>query len=91
MKHYTSDGQKLLDVEYDDQPVLNDTVDGMRVISTDRRSEEEYALFLLVPDGSVGCYVLDETYIVGRVFGFAIVPEGTKSAVSFPRSSAPGF
>ena len=79
MKHYTSDGQKLLGVEYDDQPVLNDTVDGMRVISTDRRSEEEYALFLLVPDGSVGCYVLDETYIVGRVFGFATLVEAVQA------------
>lgn len=79
MKSYRSDGKKLLDVEYDDQPVLNDVVDGMRVISTDRRSAEEYALFLLEPDGRVGCYVLDETYIVGRVSGFDTLPEAVSA------------
>jgi hypothetical protein len=75
VKSYESDGKMLLGVEYDDQPALNDVVDGMRVISADRRSAEEYALFLLEPDGKVGCYVLDEYYIVGRVFGFDTLVE----------------
>jgi hypothetical protein len=79
MKSYTSDGKMLLGVEYDDQPQLNDVVDGLRVISTDRRSEEEYALFLLDPDGTVGCYVLDENYIVGRVFGFETLVEALRA------------
>jgi hypothetical protein len=75
VKRYESDGKMLLGVEYDDQPALNDVVDGMRVISTDRRSAEEYVLFLLEPDGKVGCYVLDEYYIVGRVSGFETLVE----------------
>jgi len=79
MKQYVSDGKKLLDVEYDDQPGLHDSVDGMRVISVDRRAEDEYALFLLQNDGTVGCYVLDETYIVGRVFGFETLVEAIQA------------
>ena len=70
MANYTSDGKKLLNVEYDDIPTLNDIVDEMRVISTDRRSDEEYAIFLMDLNGSVCCYVLDEIYIVGKVSGF---------------------
>jgi hypothetical protein len=79
VKSYTSDGRMLLGVEYDDQPMLHDTVDGMRVISADRRAEDEYALFMLEPSGSVGCYVLDETYIVGRVFGFDTLIEAVQA------------
>ena len=79
MKYYTSDGKKLLNVEYDDQPALNDVVDGMRVISADRRAGDEYALFLLEPGGTVGCYVFDETYIVGRVFGFETLIEAVQA------------
>ena len=40
MAIYVSDGKKLIDVEYDDIPGINDTVDGMRVLSTDKRAEE---------------------------------------------------
>ena len=79
MKYYTSNGKMLLGVEYDDQPLLNDSVDGMRVISTDRRGDDEYALFLLEPEGTVGCYVLDEIYIVGRVFGFETLVEAVRA------------
>jgi len=79
VKHYTSNGKMLLGVEYDDQPLLNDSVDGMRVISTDRRGDDEYALFLLEPEGTVGCYVLDEIYIVGRVFGFETLVEAVRA------------
>lgn len=70
MAVYVSDGRKLLDVEYDDIPNLNDTVDEMLVVSKNERSDDEYALFLLEPSGSVCCYVLDEIFIVGKVSGF---------------------
>ena len=70
MKSYTSDGKKLLNVEYDDIPALNDYVDGMMIISTDKRAVEEYAIFLLDLNQRVCCYVLDEIYIVGKVDGF---------------------
>ena len=70
MANYTSDGKKLINVEYDDIPTLNDIVDGMMVISTDRRSIDENALFLQALDRTVTCYVLDEIYIIGNVSGF---------------------
>ena len=70
MSVYISNGKELLDVEYDVVPVLNDIVDGMRVISTDLRAKDEYALFLQELNGNVRCYVLDEIFIVGKVSGF---------------------
>jgi hypothetical protein len=69
MKYYTSDGKKLLDVEYDDIPQLGDNVDGMLVVSKNER-EDEYALFLLEPSGRICCYVLDEIYLIGKQSGF---------------------
>lgn len=70
MANYISDGKKLINVEYDVVPMLNDTVDGMRVISTDLRADDEYAVFLQDLNQSVCCYVLDEVFIVGKVSGF---------------------
>ena len=70
MKNYMSDGKKLLHVEYDDIPTINDIVDDMRVLSTDKRAEDENALFLLKLDGSICCYILDEIYIVGKADNF---------------------
>lgn len=70
MANYTSDGKKLINVEYDAVPKLNDMVDGMRVISIDKRSDEEYAVFLQDLNHTVSCYVLDEVFIVGKVDGF---------------------
>ena len=70
MATYTSDGRKLMNVEYDDIPTTNDIVDGMRVLSTDKRAEDENALFLLEQYGKITCYVLDEIFIVGSVSGF---------------------
>jgi hypothetical protein len=69
MAIYTSNAKQLIDVEYDDTPEINDIVDGMRVISKDLRGEE-YALFLLEPNGNICCYVLDEVFIIGNVGGF---------------------
>lgn len=69
MAVYTSDGKKLLDVEYDAIVEVNDIVDGMRVLSKDVRGDE-YAVFMLQPNGEICCYVFDETFIIGRVSGF---------------------
>ncbi|MFT5661569.1 MAG: hypothetical protein ACI9TV_002216 [Sulfurimonas sp.] len=70
MANYVSDGKKLINVEYDVVPGLNDMVDGMRIISTDKRSQDEYAIFLQDLNHTVSCYVLDEVFIVGKVDGF---------------------
>ena len=70
MAKYISDGKKLVNVEYDDIPTINDTIDGMRVLSTDKRAEDENAMFLLEPNGDICCYVFDEIFIVGKVNGF---------------------
>ena len=70
MKSYVSDGRKLIDVEYDDIPNINDTVDGMRVLSKDINASGECAIFLLESVSSVCCYVLDEIYIIGKQSGF---------------------
>lgn len=69
MAVYTSNGKQLLDVEYDTIVEVNDIIDGMRVLSKDVRNDE-YAVFMLQPNGEVCCYVFDETFIVGRVSGF---------------------
>jgi len=42
----------------------------MRVLSTDKRAEDENAMFLLEPNGNICCYVFDEIFIVGKVSGF---------------------
>ena len=75
MAVYYSDTKKLLNVEYDVIPEVNDIIDGMRVLSTDRRSFEEYAVFLLEPSSKISCYVFDEVFIVGRATGFDSLPE----------------
>ncbi len=71
MAVFVSDGRKLLNVEYDETPKINDIVDERRVISLDKSLDsEEYAIFLLEPNGHVCCYVLDEIYIIGKDSGF---------------------
>lgn len=79
MKVFVSDGKKLLNVEYDDTPNISDVVDGMRVMSKDVRSEDEYALFLLELNGDVCCYVLNEIYIIGKVGGFENLIDAAKA------------
>ncbi|MEN8302907.1 MAG: hypothetical protein ABFQ64_02400 [Campylobacterota bacterium] len=66
MAIYTTDGKKLIDVEYDVIIEINDMVDGMRVLSVDKKSEEEYAVFLLEPSTKVTCYIFDEVFIIGK-------------------------
>ena len=78
MAIFISDGKKLLNVEYDETPNINDIVDGMRVISKDER-DEEYAIFLLEPNGNICCYVLDEIFIIGNVNGFENLPNAIEA------------
>ncbi len=73
MKRYESDGTRLTGVEYDDRPGVGDFVDGMCVISVNER-DDGYAVFVQDSDGSVGVLVLDDNYMVGRVFGFENLP-----------------
>ena len=70
MIEYFSDGKKLVNVEYDDIPTINDSIDGMRVLSTNKKAEDENAMFLLEPNGNICCLVFDEIFIVGKVSGF---------------------
>jgi len=79
MAVYNTNGKELLDVEYDVIPQINDLIDGMRVLSTDRRSAEEYAVFLLEPSSKISCYVFDEVFIVGRVTGFETLVEAIEA------------
>ena len=66
MAVYASDGKKLIDVEYDVIIEVNDILDGMRVLSVDNKSDEEYAVFLLEPNTKVTCYIFDEVFIIGK-------------------------
>jgi hypothetical protein len=64
---YQSDGKKLIGVEYDVTPQINDIIDGMRVLSVDMRTVEEYAVFLLEPiSRRIICYIFDEIFIIGK-------------------------
>lgn len=78
MAIYNSNGKELLDVEYDDIVEINDTVDGMRVISKDVR-DDEYAVFMLEQNGNICCYVFDEVFIIGRVSGFESLPDAIEA------------
>jgi len=66
MKIYSSDGKKLINAEYDDIINVNDIVDGMKVLSVQSNSMEEYAIFLLEASTKVTCYILDEVFIIGK-------------------------
>ena len=70
MAIYATDGKKLIDVEYDVIIGINDIVDGMRVLSVDKKSDEEYAVFLLEPNTKVTCYIFDEVFIIGKADSF---------------------
>ena len=67
MAIYHSDGKKLMDVEYDVIPQINDIIDDMRVLSVDMKNIEEYAVFLLEPlSRHIICYIFDEIFIIGK-------------------------
>jgi hypothetical protein len=70
MAIYMSDGKKLVNVEYDVIPQIGDVIDGMRVLSVNSKSDDEYAVFLLEPNTKVACYIFDEIFILGKSDGF---------------------
>ncbi len=79
MATYTSDGKKLLNVEYDVIVEINDIVDGMRVLSVNSKSDEEYAVFLLEPNTKVTCYIFDEVFILGKSDSFDSMVEAIEA------------
>ncbi len=70
MAIYSSDGKKLIGVEFDVTPQVGDIVDTMRVLSVNKKNNEEYAVFLLEPNTRVTCYIFDEIFIIGKESGF---------------------
>lgn len=70
MAIYNSDGKKLIDVEYDITPQINDMIDGMRVLSVNSKDADEYAVFLLEPNTRITCYIFDEIFIIGKADSF---------------------
>ena len=70
MAIYISDGKKLINVEYDVIPQIGDVIDGMRVLSINSKTDDEYAVFLLEPNTKVACYIFDEIFILGKSDGF---------------------
>ena len=71
MAIYNSDGKKLINVEYDVIPQINDMIDGMRVLSVNSRADDEYAVFLLEANTRVTCYIFDEIFIIGKSDSFS--------------------
>ena len=79
MKTYISDGKKLVNAEYDDIIEVNDIVDGMKVISVQSKSDEEYAVFLLEASTKVTCYIFDEVFIIGKGESFDTLVEAIEA------------
>ena len=79
MADYISDGKKLLNAEYDAVIEVGDTVDNMRVLSTNLKTKEELGVFLLQANGEVSCYVFDEVFIVGKVINFENLPDAIEA------------
>jgi len=70
MAIYSSDGKKLINVEYDVVPEVGDIIDNMRVLSVNSHSSDEYAVFLLEANTRVTCYIFDEIFIIGKADSF---------------------
>lgn len=79
MAIYQSDGKKLVGVEYDTIVEVGDMVDGMRVLSTNAKSSDEYAVFLLESNTRVTCYVFDEVFIIGKMDGFESLADAVEA------------
>ncbi|MBD3797113.1 MAG: hypothetical protein IE887_05110 [Campylobacterales bacterium] len=79
MAIYYSDGKKLTDVEYDTIVEVGDIVDGMRVLSTNAKSDDEYAVFLLEPNTRITCYVFDEVFIIGKMDSFESLAQAVEA------------
>ena len=75
MAIYTSDGKKLVNVEYDVVPQIGDIIDSMRVLSVNVNNVGEYAVFLLEPSTRVTCYIFDEIFIIGKADSFESLHE----------------
>ncbi len=82
MADYISDGKKLLNAEYDATIEINDTIDNMRVLSTNEKAKDELGVFLLQANGEISCYVFDEIFIVGRVTGFENLPDAIEAWIN---------
>jgi len=70
MATYFSDGKKLVNVEYDVTPKINDMIDDMRVLSVNSKTDDEYAVFLLEANTRITCYIFDEIFIIGKADSF---------------------
>ena len=70
MAIYSSDGKKLINVEYDVIPEVGDVIDEMRVLSVHSKSSEEHAVFLLESNTRIICYIFDEIFIIGKADSF---------------------
>jgi len=79
MKIYNSDGKQLVNAEYDDILEVNDILNGMKVISVQSQSDEEYAVFVLEPSTKVTCYIFDEIFIVGKSASFETLVEAIQA------------
>ena len=79
MKTYISDGKKLVNAEYDAIVKVNDIIDGMKVISVQSKSNEEYAVFLLEASTKVTCYIFDEVFIIGKGESFDTLVEAIEA------------
>jgi len=79
MANYISDGKKLTNAEYDDIPQINDSIDGMRVLSVNTKADGEYAAFLLEANTKVTCYVFDEVFIIGKADSFETLVEAVNA------------
>lgn len=79
MAIYSSDGKKLVNVEFDTIPQVGDVIDSMRVLSTAYNESHELAVFLLEPNTRVTCYVFDEVFIIGKESGFESLKEAIEA------------
>lgn len=70
MANYNTNGKKLINVEYDLIPQINDMIDGMRVLSVREKNTDEYAVFLLESNTRITCYIFDEIFIIGKADSF---------------------
>lgn len=70
MANYNTNGKKLINVEYDLIPQINDMIDGMRVLSVREKNTDEYAVFLLESNTRITCYIFDEIFIIGKADNF---------------------
>ena len=79
MANYASDGKQLINAEYDAVMQVNDVIDGMRVLSINSKTDDEYAVFLLERNTQVTCYIFDEIFIIGKGDSFGTLVEAIEA------------